>query len=100
MSKQARDLHRVNSRSLGAGQDHQLKIVVRKLFDQTSRQTSLVDLVVRRRQLLLIRPIDVDSPLGNGTTLAVIKLETVSKLLGSWFFIRLQINTGDSALVA
>ena len=54
LSEQAGDLHGVNRRPLGPGLHHQLQVVLGELLDQAARDARRVDVVRRRRKLLLV----------------------------------------------
>ena len=57
LSEQAGDLHGVDGRPLGPGLHHQLQVVLGELLDEAARDARRVDVVRRRRKLLLVRAI-------------------------------------------
>ena len=54
LSEQTGDLHGVDRRPLGPGLHHQLQVVLGELLDQAARDARRVDVVRRRRKLLLV----------------------------------------------
>ena len=59
LSEQTGDLHSVDRRPLGSGLHHQLQVVLGELLDQAAGNARRIHVVRRRRQLLLVGPVNL-----------------------------------------